>query len=402
MLKDLACWKDPSTRWSTRIVEVSSASLNGTQYLLLEKNLAYPGGGGAPVDRVMINDAIPVDAIIDQRDQLHFVVSQGNFATGQCITCQIDEELRTTSRTSHTFQHLLSEAFKRMEIKTLKADMTGRPPYLQVSPTPTPEQLAQAFSQAQEWVEASLDVETPLLSPDVVQQLDVASSERDYESDAILYRVMRIPGITNNICGGLHVHNTAEIIQGLCHSISIKKDYATIRFEVGKKAQVQASASTALLAVMKRSLDATDADLTNKLSGLKDRLRAAEERTDALQQEWIEHVAQILLPRSTEVKGKKVLAEWVPIKPKLLRLAARTLVDTSLEVIILGTKDELAGKTSVVVFVTPDIRPKEEVIGLLGAVELSGGGNEVIQAGASTLLPAHTLQQLVDAIVVGP
>lgn len=402
MLKDLVCWKDSSTRWQTFILEASPSSANGTQHLLIEKNLAYPGGGGAPPDRVVIDETIPVEAIIYQNDQLRFVVSGGNFTAGQSITCQIDEALRSYSRTSHTFQHLLSEAFKRMQIQTLKADFTADLPYLQVSPVPSTEQLMKAFSQAQEWVNEGLDVETPLLPPEIVLTLDVANSDRDYNVDARYYRVMQIKGVTNNVCGGLHVGNTAEIIQGICHSVSEKKDYASIRFVVGQEAQVQAASSSTIFAKLKRSLGTDGPELSAKLALIEDRLRASEKTIEVLQKGWIEHVSEILRPKVGTMKNRKVLAEWVPVKPKLLRFAVKQLINTGLDVILLGAKEEETEKTSVAIFVQADVRPRQDVLEMLNALGLKGGGSDVIQAGAGDILPDEVLPQLVDAILSGP
>ena len=285
---------------------------------------------------------------------LHFVrVVEGEFRPGDRCRLRVDEERRRAIQRAHTATHLLHAALR----KTLGEHV------IQAGSWVGPEELRFDFTHFSALSEEELSrVEREAFLP-VLSNIEVRIQEMPLE-EAKAYgalahfeeeyrgkekvRVVEVPGVSKELCGGTHVRRTGEIGPIVILSEeAVAAGTRRIRALVGEKARGylaslrdERKALARLLKVPEEEVPQGVARLLAEVAALRKRLEAMEERLASLQ-------AQELAAGAEEVEGAKLLAALVEGGPD----HAKRLVDLLADrlgrcAVILGTR---AGDRALVV-----------------------------------------------------
>ena len=285
---------------------------------------------------------------------LHFVrVIEGEFRPGDRCRLRVDEERRRAIQRAHTATHLLHAALR----KTLGEHV------IQAGSWVGPEELRFDFTHFSALSEEELSrVEREAFLP-VLSNIEVRIQEMPLE-EAKAYgalahfeeeyrgkekvRVVEVPGVSKELCGGTHVRRTGEIGPIVILSEeAVAAGTRRIRALVGEKARGylaslrdERKALARLLKVPEEEVPQGVARLLAEVAALRKRLEAMEERLASLQ-------AQELAAGAEEVEGAKLLAALVEGGPD----HAKRLVDLLADrlgrcAVILGTR---AGDRALVV-----------------------------------------------------
>ena len=195
--------------------------------VVLDSTPFYGEGGGQVGDRGVLlggGDQTSVDAGVIvaitgvSRNRSVFVhsgrVERGQVSLGDLVTARVDQACRRRAQAHHTATHLLQAALKQVvdpgigqagslvDFDRLRFDFHC-PRAL------TPTELERIESLVNEWISAAHGLEVREMP---LEQARAAGAVAMFgEKYAEVVRVVDVPGVSMELCGGTHVANTAEI-----------------------------------------------------------------------------------------------------------------------------------------------------------------------------------------------
>ena len=357
----------------------------GEAKLVLSATPFYAEAGGQIADTGWVENlsregrAEVVDVQTSPQGTLHFVrVVQGEFRPGDRCRLRVDEGRRRAIERAHTATHLLHAALRKvLGEHVIQAGSWVGPEELRFDFTHfsslTPEELSQVEQEAFRPVLADIPLKIQEMSLEQAKAYGaIAHFEEEYRGKERV-RVVEVPGVSKELCGGTHVRRTGEIGPLVVLSEeAVAAGTRRIRALVGERARRQLveirdqrRALARLLGVPEAELPQAVEKLTSEVSRLRKELAAREERLAALQ-------AQELAAQAQEVGGVKLLGAVVDGGPeaakRLADLLAERLGDCG---VILGTR---AGDRGMVVakVTAPGLNAGELV--RVAATELGGKG----------------------------
>jgi alanyl-tRNA synthetase len=191
-------------------------------------------------------------------------------------------------------------------------------------------------------------------------------------------RVIDFPGVSMELCGGVHVNNTAEI--GLFKIISESGVAAGIR-------RIEAVAGAAVLEYLNirekvvrelgERFKVKPEDLGDRVMALQTELKTTQKQLESLKSELALAKADQLLAQAEAIGSFKIIvASLEGVDPESLKTAAETLLQKLGEgAVVLGSIPE-AEKVSLVAAFSPTVVKKGLQAGkLIGAIaKICGGG----------------------------
>jgi len=321
----------------------------------------------------------------------HIRVEEGRLAVGDRVELTVDPRTRAATAANHTATHLLHAALRKHLGEHVKqAGSLVAPGRLRFDFTHfealTPEQMRAIEAEVNAGIRANRQVVTEVM--DIDQALASGAMALFEERYGDKVRLVQIPGISKELCGGTHVSRTGDI--GLFKLVAESSVAAGVR-------RVEALTGAAAL----EAVQALEAELAAAAAALKAPRSAVAEKVRHLQQQLkqqAQHIEQLkaklaaggggedLLSRAVEVAGVKVLAARVEAdNPRTLREAGDALRDRlGSGVAVLGA--EANGKAMLLALVTKDLTDRFHAGNLVKALApLVGGGGggrpDMAQAG---------------------
>jgi alanyl-tRNA synthetase len=335
--------------------------------------------------RVTNTQKLPNDLIVHQGK-----VEEGVVRVNDPAHLAVDAERRRRIMSHHTATHLLQAVLRRhlgdhvkqsgslVEPERLRFDFTH---YQAISP----EELDRIELDLNQAVEANLPVQTDHMTMDqALKSGATALFEEKYGEDV---RVVAVPGVSQELCGGTHVERTGDL--GLCKitaeasiAAGIRRIEAVCGLDAVKFTQEQARELDQAAALLKGSR----ADLLTRLEKVLDRQKKLEKDLEALKGRLAAAQAGELLDQVRRVNGIPVLALKVDAAdPKGLREFAVKFQDKLKSgIVVLGAA--AGDKAMLIALVSKDLVrrfPAGEIIKAIAPiVGGSGGGRpDMAQAG---------------------
>ena len=218
--------------------------------LVLDSTPFYGEGGGQVGDRGLLSgDGVIVAIEGVSRNRSVFVhsgrIERGSLAIGDLVNAQVDRACRRRAQANHTATHLLQAALKQVvdpgigqagslvTFDRLRFDF-------HCPRAVTPAELDQIEALINGWIS---EAHTLQVAEMAIEQAKAAGAVAMFgEKYAEVVRVVDVPGVSMELCGGTHVANTAEI--GLFKIVSEGGVAAGIR-------RIEAVAGPAVLAYLK-------------------------------------------------------------------------------------------------------------------------------------------------------
>jgi len=355
--------------------------------IVLDSTPFYGEGGGQVGDRGVLSgggpDGAPEGLIVTiegvSRNRGVFVhsghVERGALAVGDVVTARVDGTCRRRAQAHHTATHLLQAALKRVvdpaisqagslvDFDRLRFDFHCPRPV-------SKEELGRVEALINGWIAEAHSLEVREMALEKAKAAGAVAMFGEKYAD--LVRVVDVPGVSMELCGGTHVANTAEI--GLFKIVAESGVAAGIR-------RVEAVAGSAVLAYLN--------ERDTVVRALSERFKAQPgeilERVGALQEELRAHQKALATARQelAVAKAAALLAEAEALKPAsgvdpFQMLVARLdgLDGPGLQGAAQGLADQLGDRGAVVLGGLPDPADLGKVI-LVAAF-----GKAVIASGA--------------------
>ncbi|WP_068824762.1 alanyl-tRNA editing protein [Pseudomonas sp. BMS12] len=220
--------------FTTRVVAVSE------QGVALEQTLFYPNGGGQPGDQghLLLPDGSAVAVLDTQRDPLlRSIIWHQLEETPPALQAGI--ELQGCLDWQRRYQHMRMHTCLHLLCSIIDAPVTGcsigidkgRLDFDLPESTLDKEHITRSLK---ELVDAELDVRTHELPvSEYSRMLDLCRTRIPAPITQGLVRVIDIPGVDMQPCGGTHVGNTREVGAVICDKIEKKSRHnrrVTLRF----------------------------------------------------------------------------------------------------------------------------------------------------------------------------
>ena len=183
--------------------------------VILDQTVAYPTSGGQLHDIGKINDQSFHNVYKQGNHIIHVLDESPHFKEGNDVKIEVDKEWRYQLSQHHTATHIVNAAARRVlgdhinqagAKKTLKNSHLDITHYAQIPP----DKLKQIEDQSNKIVEDAID-----LNLSFVPRSDAEKryGMRIYQGGAVpgkMIRIVEIPGVDVEACGGTHLNNTSE------------------------------------------------------------------------------------------------------------------------------------------------------------------------------------------------
>ena len=325
---------------------------------------------------------------------IHFgCLERGTLKVGDPVMATIDRSCRRRAQAHHTATHLLQAALKKtvgdsvsqagslVDFDRLRFDFNC-PHAL------TPEELSEIESQINLWIAEAHETQTEEMALEEAKRKGaIAMFGEKYDAEV---RVVDVPGVSMELCGGTHVNNTAEI--GLFKIISETGIAAGIR-------RIEAVAGPAVLGylnerdmVVKQLCDRfklKPEEILGRVITLQTELKDTQKALEKIKQELaLTKSDQLLSQAETIGKFQVLVAQLEGIDASALMSAAEKLQQKlGKSAVVLGSVPS-EGKVSLVAAFSPEIHkgkklPAGKFIGDIAKICGGGGGGRpnLAQAG---------------------
>ncbi|TEB10816.1 Alanine--tRNA ligase [Pelotomaculum sp. FP] len=381
---------------------------------ILDVTPCYAESGGQVSDRGRLTGSgLEVEIIEVVKPVENLFVHRGRVIDGiikenQQVDVAVDLKRRMATCRNHSATHLLHKALKEVlgahvnqagslvEPDRLRFDFTH---YTAVAP----EELRKVEEMVNQAVLSNLPVDTQVSTLDEARDMGATALFGEKYGDRV--RVVKMGDFSMELCGGTHLHSTAEVgLFKLVGESSVGAGLRRIEAVTGEGALRYINAKEEQLEAVAGLVKAAPNELFHRVENLVQTIKQLENESDALQAKLAKYQVQDLLDCKREIKGVTVLAGQAAA-PDMDSL--RGMVDLLRDklgsgVIVLGSV--MGDKVSLVAAVTKDLQSSglhagkliKEIAAVVGG---SGGGRpDMAQAGGK--VPARLSEALEQAYMV--
>ena len=360
----------------------------GQAEIVLDQTPFYAESGGQVGDLGMLTSPSgaarvldtysPVPGLILHRVELDF----GRISTGDEVAAQVDARRRRRIAANHTGTHLLHAILR----DTLGVHVK------QAGSLVAPDRLRFDYTHYASLTDAEIEnieerINEIVLDNHPVQTREMKLNEA-IESGAIAFfgekyqqkvRVVSIPHISMELCGGTHTRMTGDV--GLFKIVSeggVAAGVRRLEALTGFGSYERLEEDENLLKTLADRLRAPRSELTRAVEKMFERQKRLEDELDALKRRGAKSQLQDLLESQNTVSGVQVISQKVEgVDAALMReLAESTRASLGSGIVVLGSAS--AGKAILVTAVSEDLRARlhagkivKQVAELVGG---SGGG----------------------------
>ena len=363
--------------------------------VMLRENPFYAESGGQVSDRGVITGdgwKIDVDEVRRIDGKLTAIgKAEGSVTTGKA-TAVVPRAARLDTERNHTATHLLHAALRQVLGEHVH----------QAGSLVAPDRLRFDFTHHGPLSDDELHEIEDIVNRGVLAAIPLDIRQKPYaeavasgamalfgEKYGDVVRVVSIPGVSAELCGGTHVRNTAEItLFQVVSETGVAAGVRRIEAVTGPRAYELVSARRKTLETVADLLKASPVAIERRLQSLLDERRSLEKKLEEAVRSGGASGVQQLIDHATQVDGVTVLAAAVPAMDmkslQALGDAVREKIGSGVAVLSASFGD---GKNALLGIVTDDLREKglraDEIIRDVAAVVGGRGGGKphMAQAG---------------------
>ncbi len=390
--------------------------------LILNRTPFYAESGGQVGDHGwIISDHGKVYITDVQKESNFFIhlgtVDQGQLVNGIPVTAQIDWSFRRRTQANHTATHLLQAALKQIvdpDISQAGSLVDGdRLRFDFVCPRSLLEsELEQIETLVNTWIVEAHEAE--VASMPIAEARNKGAIAMFGEKYGEYVRVVDFPGVSMELCGGTHVHNTAEIgVFKIIAETGVAAGVRRIEAVAGQGVLEYLTLRDQVVRDLSDRFKVKPEEIPERITALQTELKMNQKQLELLRTDLAIAKTDGLLATVEEINNFKLIVALVPgVSPEALKAAAeRLLQKISVGAVVLGSSPEV-DKVSLVAAFSPEVTPKGLHAGQFigGIAKKCGGGGggkpNLAQAGGRdvTQLPlalAEAKAELVTRLSAG-
>jgi alanyl-tRNA synthetase len=367
-----------------------------TAEIILDQTPFYAESGGqigdtgsvtSPSGAARVSDTYsPVRGVIVHKVTMEF----GKLSVNDEVRTRVDQDRRRRIAANHTGTHILHAVLRETlgthvkQAGSLVAPDRLRFDYTHFAPL-TDREIEEIEQKINQIVFKNLPVQTQVM--DINQAIAAGALAFFGEKYQQQVRVVAIPEISMELCGGTHTQMTGDVgLFKIVNESSIASGVRRIEALTGFGTYSRLEEDENLLDEIAHTLRAPRTELTRAITRLLDQQRQLENELEALKRKAAKSQVGALAEAGQEVKGVPVVSRKVEgVDTSMLReLAENAGAKIGSGVVVLGLASN--GKASLVAVVSPDLQDRlhagkiiKKVAELVGG---SGGGRpDFAQAG---------------------
>ncbi|MFH8367102.1 alanine--tRNA ligase [Streptomyces sp. NPDC018031] len=304
-------------------VPAPAASEGDEVEVILDRTPFYAEGGGQIGDSGRIR--LDTGAVIEVRDvqkpvpgvHVHKgVVQVGEVTVGASAHAAIDVTRRRAIARAHSATHLTHQALRDALGPTAaqagSENSPGRFRFDFGSPSAVPGTvLTDVEQKINEVLSRELDVQAEVMSLDDAKKQGAIAEFGEKYGDRV--RVVTIGDFSKELCGGTHVHNTAQLgLVKLLGESSIGSGVRRIEALVGVDAYNFLAREHTVVAQLTELLKGRSEELPDRIAGMLAKLKDAEKEIEKFRAEKVLAAAAGLAESARDVRGVAVVTGQVP------------------------------------------------------------------------------------------
>ncbi|MFI6286430.1 alanine--tRNA ligase [Streptomyces sp. NPDC051018] len=302
----------------------SPAAVEGDEVeVVLDRTPFYAEGGGQLADQGRIR--LDSGAVIEVRDVQQPVpgvsvhkgsVQVGEVTVGASAYASIDVRRRLAIARAHSATHLTHQALRDALGPTAaqagSENSPGRFRFDFGSPSAVPGTvLTDVEQKINEVLARELDVQAEIMSIDEAKKQGAIAEFGEKYGERV--RVVTIGDFSKELCGGTHVHNTAQLgLVKLLGESSIGSGVRRIEALVGVDAYHFLAREHTVVAQLQELLKGRPEELPEKISGMLAKLKDAEKEIERFRAEKVLAAAAGLAEGARDVRGVALVTGQVP------------------------------------------------------------------------------------------
>ena len=398
----------------------TTAKAGDTVQIILDQTPFYGESGGQIGDKGYLSGDNLVIRIKDvQKESNIFIhkgkVERGTVQVGDIVKATIDRASRRRIQANHTATHLLQAALKKVvddsisqagslvESDRLRFDFNS-PNAL------TPEQVQQVEELVNTWIGEAHEADVNVMPIAEAKAKGATAMFGEKYGDQV--RVIDFPGVSMELCGGTHVHNTAEIgVFKIISETGISSGVRRIEAVAGAAILDYLNVRDKVVKELSEKFKVKPEEVSERVNNLQAELKATQKELEAAKQELAVAKSDSLLSQAQDVGEYKVLvANMGEMDAKSLQSAGERLQQKLGEATVVVASIPSEGKVSLVAaFSQKVIKEKKLQAGKFigGIAKICGGGGggrpNLAQAGGRDISKldealATAKQQLIESL----
>ncbi|MFM1651825.1 alanyl-tRNA editing protein [Brevibacillus sp. B_LB10_24] len=324
-----------SRDFQARIIKTGSDEHG--DYVLLDRTLFYPTGGGQPSDLGQIAGVEVVGVELVNGEIRHYLGEKRELHPDMPVHARIDWERRFDFMQQHAGQHILSAAFAELlQAETVGFHLGREHVTIDLAvPDLTWEEVEQVERLADRIVFENRQISARFVEPAELASLPLRKQPTVDEN----IRIVTIADFDYSPCGGIHPARTGEVGPILVLDWERYKGQVRVRFVCGQRTRKAVSEQRSILQQASSELKTSQQELTSQITRLLSEKTELGESLKAAREQLMQFEAQELLSRAEALRTiKLVSSSWEnrPM-PELQRLAKQIIERESSAVCLLFT-----------------------------------------------------------------
>lgn len=355
--------------------------------IILDKTPFYAESGGQIGDRGYLSGEDILVRINDVKKESDFFVHFGKIERGTLrvednVTAQIDRSCRRRAQANHSATHLLQAALKKIVDEGISqagslVDFDRLRFDFNCPRAVTPEELEQVEATINTWIAEAHSAVIETMPIDRAKAKGAVAMFGEKYGDEV--RVIDFPGVSMELCGGIHVSNTAEIgVFKIISEAGISSGVRRIEAVSGPAILDYLNVRDNVVKDLSDRFKVKPEEIPDRITTLQTELKNAQKEVDNLKGQLAIAKSDSLLEKVESVaEFKYLVAKMEGVDPESLKTAAERLQQKIGKgaAVVLGSTPE-AGKVSLVAAFSPEVNKKGLQAGkFIGAVaKVCGGG----------------------------
>ncbi|MBD3304272.1 alanine--tRNA ligase [Candidatus Woesearchaeota archaeon] len=278
--------------------------------VILDRTGFYPVSGGQMNDTGTIAGVPVVDVFKQEHYIVHVMSEKPKFHKGDPVVGKIDYERRRQLTQHHTATHIVNAAARKIlgnHVNQASARKDTKKAYLDITHYQgiTDEELKQIEKEANKIVQKAIPLKLSFMPRTKAEQ---EYGMRLYQGGAVpgkFIRVVDIPGVDVEACGGTHLNNTIEAEEiKLLKTAKVKDGVVRIIFAAGHAAKQKEKAQDELVAKLAKMLDVKPSQIPTRAQELFEKWKKARK---AVSKKKKINVKDLELEWTEEYKGEDIL-----------------------------------------------------------------------------------------------
>jgi len=366
---------------------VEAADAGTTVQIILDRTPFYAESGGQIGDRgYLTGDTLLVRIEDVQKESGIFIhygrIERGRLRPGDGVSATIDRACRRRVQANHTATHLLQAALKKIvdesvsQAGSLVAFDRLRFDFNLPRPV-TAEELQQVEEQINTWIAEAHDTTIATMPIDEAKAKGAIAMFGEKYDEVV--RVIDVPGVSMELCGGTHVRNTAEIgLFKIMSEAGISSGVRRIEAVAGPAVLEYLNVRDKVVRELSDRFKVQPEEVCDRVTKLQTDLKSSQKEIESLKKELALAQSDQLLSHAEAAGDYKLLvAQMEGADPESLKTAAERLQQKLGESAVILGSTPAEGKVSLVAAFSPKvIKEKKLQAGkFIGAIaKLCGGG----------------------------